>query len=93
MPAQTTNPDERHVVMARDIDYAAIAVHTAIVEKFGRQADLQSVQVTANETTISIYDDGHTAEGTRDHLLAAVRAADSYTKLWKILPTRGETSG
>jgi len=34
--------------MARDIDYAATAVHTAIVDKFGRHSDLQNVDVTAH---------------------------------------------
>jgi hypothetical protein len=77
--------------MARDIDYAAIAVNTAIVDKFGRQSDLQNVKVTANDKTISIHDGAHAAEGTRDDLLAAVRAADSYDKLWEELATRGKT--
>jgi hypothetical protein len=63
--------------MARHINYAAIAVQTAIVEKFGRRHDLQSPNVTAIETTISVRDGPHTAEGTRDDLLAAVRAASS----------------
>jgi hypothetical protein len=76
--------------MARDIDYAAIAVQTAIVEKFGRHSDLQNVRVTANDTTISVEDGAQTAEGTRDDLLAAVRAAESYDKLWEILATRGK---
>ena len=71
--------------MARDIDYAAIAVERAIVEKFGRKNDLQNVAVTANERTISVRDEKRTAEGTRDGLLAAVRAAESYAKLWELL--------
>jgi hypothetical protein len=87
-PATTTHADERRDLMARDIDYAAIAVHTAIVEKFGRHSDLQNVEVTANERTISVHDGAQTAEGTRDDLLAAVRAADSYEKLWEILAMR-----
>jgi hypothetical protein len=76
--------------MARDIDYAAIAVQTAIVDKFGRKSDLQNLTATANERTISLHDRPHTAEGTRDDLLAAVRAADSYAKLWEILAMRGK---
>lgn len=76
--------------MARDIDYAAIAVQTALVEKFGRKNDLQSVTVTAGENTISVRDGERTAQGTRDNLLAAVRAADSYDRLWEILATRGK---
>jgi hypothetical protein len=78
--------------MARDIDYAAIAVHRAIVEKFGRKADLAALAVTANETTISIDDGGQRAEGTRDDLLAVVRAADSYARFWELLPTDGRTA-
>jgi len=31
------------------------------------------------------------AEATRDDLLAAVRAAEPYPKLWEILLTRGAT--
>jgi hypothetical protein len=77
--------------MARDIDYAAIAVQTAIVEKFGRKSDLKDLAVTANDTTLSIRDGAQAAEGTRDDLLAAVRAADSYEKLWEELATRGHT--
>jgi hypothetical protein len=75
--------------MARDIDYAAIAVKAAIVDKFGRKADLQDLALTANERTISITHLGRTAEGTRDDLLAAIRAADSYESLWEFLPTHG----
>ena len=71
--------------MARDIDYAAIAVRTAIVEKFGRQNDLQALEVTANDASISVVDGDNSGEGTRDDLLAAVRGADSYPKLWEIL--------
>jgi hypothetical protein len=75
--------------MARDTDYAAIAVQTAIVGKFGRDSDLQNMAVTANERTISLSDGTRDAEATRDDLLAAVRAADSYPKLWEILVARG----
>jgi hypothetical protein len=70
--------------MARDIDYAAIAVRKAIVEKFGRQNDLHELVVTANERTISLCHSGRQAEGTRDDLLATVRKADSYDRLWEI---------
>ena len=79
--------------MARDIEYAAIAVKSALVEKFGRQNDLQSIEVIANEKTISVRDGGRTGEGTRDELLAAVRAATSYDNLWDILAIRGSTRG
>jgi hypothetical protein len=79
--------------MARDIDYAAIAVNTAIVEKFGRKSDLENLAVTANERTISIRHGEHLAEGTRDELLAAVRAADSYEALWEVLPAGSKSDG
>lgn len=72
--------------MARDIDYAAVAVRAAIIEKFGRQSELRDLTVIANERTISLDHGGRTAEGTRDDLLAAVRAADSYVQLWEVLP-------
>ncbi len=67
--------------MDRDIDYAAIAVKNAIVEKFGRKCDLQNLEVVANERTITIRDGSLALEGTRDRLLAAVRAADTYAEL------------
>ena len=70
----------------RDIDYAAAAVHRAIVEKFGGRDDLQDLRVTANENTISLDHAGRSGEGTRDAILAAVRKADSYEKLWDVLP-------
>ena len=79
--------------MARDIDYAAIAVRTAIVEKFGRQNELQALEVTANDSSISVVDGESSGEGTRDNLLAAVRAAESYAKLWEILATPRKSPG
>ena len=77
--------------MDRDIDYAATAVNAAMMEKFGPQNDLQELKVTANERTISIHQDGCRAEGTRDDLLAAIRAAGSYAGLWELLPTYGRS--
>lgn len=71
--------------MLRDIDYAATAVKTAIVEKFGRHNSLENLQVVANENTISVVDGGRAGAGTRDNLLAALRKADSYDNLWQIL--------
>lgn len=68
--------------MARDIDYAAITVRTALVEKFGRQQDLTALEVEAKENTISVCHDGRATEGTRDNLLAAVRKADSLENFW-----------
>lgn len=72
--------------MARDIDYAAVTVKTAIVEKFGRKNTLTDLTVTANERTLSVQDGAHAAEGTRDDLLAAVRKAENYDELWQFMP-------
>jgi hypothetical protein len=72
----------------RDIDYAATAVKTAIVEKFGRHNSLENLRVIANENTISVVDGEQAAEGTRDNLLAALRKAGSYENLWQIFPRR-----
>jgi hypothetical protein len=69
--------------MLRDIDYAAKAVERAIVEKFGRKEQLQDLQVTAQERTISVRHGERSAEGTRDSLLAAIRKAESYEDLWQ----------
>jgi hypothetical protein len=76
--------------MPRDIDYAAVAVRNAIVEKFGRQHDLQDLAVTANERTISVRHSARSAEGTRDNLLAAVRKAESYDQFWEVSPQAGD---
>jgi hypothetical protein len=75
--------------MARDIDYAAIAVRTALAEKFGWKEDLQALEVIAKERTISLRHGLRTGEGTRHELLAAARDASSYTELWEILAKRG----
>jgi hypothetical protein len=77
-------------MMARDIDYAATAVKTAIVEKFGRKNDLQALTVTAKERTILVEHAGRQGEGTRDDLLAAVRKAADYDELWQVLPQAGK---
>jgi hypothetical protein len=75
--------------MRRDIDYAAVAVKNAIVEKFGRRHDLEDLAVTANERTISVRHCERSAEGTRDNLLAAVRKAESYDQFWELSPQTG----
>lgn len=72
----------------RDIDYAATAVQTAVTNKFGRQQDLQCLKVEAGESTITLTHGPRVAEGTRDNLLAAIRAAESYERLWEILADR-----
>ena len=65
--------------MARDIDFAAVAVEAAIRDKFGRQNDLAGLKVVALDKTISVVDGGNEIEGTRDNLLAAVRKASIYS--------------
>jgi len=69
--------------MARDIDYAATAVQTALVEKYGRKNEMEDLQVIAQERTIAIQHAGRVAEGTRDDLLAAVRKSETYDDFWK----------
>jgi hypothetical protein len=70
-------------IMARDIDYAAKAVKTAIMEKFGAKNDLSGLYVLAGERTISVRDGEAAAEGTRDDLLAGIRDASSYADFWE----------
>lgn len=72
--------------MARDIDYAATAVRSAIVDKFGRGTELADLEVAAQDRTILLAHHERRAEGTRDDLLAAVRKAGSYPQLWDLLP-------
>jgi hypothetical protein len=79
--------------MLRDIDYAATAVKNAIVEKFGRQVDLENLQVTANERTISVQVGDHIAEGTRDSLLCGLRKADTYDNFWQICSEASASAG
>lgn len=76
-------------MVGRDIDYAATAVNTAIQEKFGRKSDLSNLGVEAKEKTILVSDGDRVADGTRDELLAAVRAAESYENLWEVFAARG----
>jgi hypothetical protein len=73
----------RNHTMARDIDYAAAAVNRAIVEKFGRSNELQNLTLTAGESTITVRDGEHCAEGTRDDLLAALRGSETYADFWQ----------
>lgn len=74
--------------MARDIDYAAIAVRKSIVEKFGRQNPLEDLEVSAGEKTIHVIHGAHRSEGTRDNLLADVRQAGNYEQLWEVWDRR-----
>ena len=71
--------------MLRDIDYAAAAVKTAIVEKFGREEALADLQVVAHERTISIQHGQRIAEGTRDRLITAVRKVGGYEQFWQLI--------
>jgi hypothetical protein len=73
----------------QDIDYAAVAVKAAIVEKFGRDAALDDLTLVAKDRTISIKHGRKQAEGSRDNLLAAVRKADSYESFWQVLNASG----
>lgn len=75
--------------MARDIDYAAVAVKNSLVEKFARQNQLEDLEVIANERTISVRQAGRVVEGTRDDLLAAIRKANIYDDFWQVLPGSG----
>jgi hypothetical protein len=74
--------------VSRDIDYAAVAVRTSITEKFGRKVDLASLEITANERTITVRDGDRVAEGSRDDLMAAIRKATDYDDLWNVLPKK-----
>jgi hypothetical protein len=71
----------------RDIDYAAQAVRSAMMEKFGRQNELDDLQVVAGEQSIRVEHQGQAAAGTRDDLLAAIRNSADYASLWKELQT------
>ena len=75
--------------MARDIDYAAIAVRNSIVEKF-RTEQLDELQAIAGDTKIAIHHRGRIAEGSRDDLLANVRSATSYEHFWDLLARTGK---
>lgn len=78
--------------MARDIDYAATAVEAAILDKFGRTSEVADLRVTASDRTILVQQDERIAEGTRDELLAAVRASDTYATLWETLSKQYQPS-
>lgn len=75
---------KRQSPMLRDIDYAAVAVKNALLEKFGRKNSLEDLSVVAGEKTISVRDGQRHAEETRDNLLAGLRKADSYDSFWEI---------
>ena len=57
--------------MDRDIGYAAVAVHGAIVEKFARQTNLAGLEVIAGERTIELRHAGRAAV-VAEPIMAAV---------------------
>jgi hypothetical protein len=72
--------------MGPEIDYAANAVKKAIVDKFfPRQTEPVDLEAISTGKIIALKHDGKSAQGTRDDILAAVRAATSYSNLWEIL--------
>lgn len=78
------------MALDRDIDYAAVAVTKAIMEKFkDTTPEPETLQVVAGERLISIHHAGRTAEGARDDLMATVRKATSYTNFWEVLESEG----
>ena len=72
----------------RDIDYAAVAVKKAIVEKF-KDVPLEDLQLVAGERFLLLHHNGRQAEGSRDNFLAAVRKATSYSNFWECLESDG----
>ncbi len=72
--------------LSRDIDYAALAVKKSLLDKFGRQNDLDALEVTAGERIITVRDGSDVAEGTRDALMAGIRAATGYADFWSGWP-------
>jgi hypothetical protein len=81
--------------MLRDIDYAATAVKTALVEKYGREILIEDLQVKASEHTISVQQGERIAAGTRDMLISCIHKASSYDQFWRMCsetPSRGTTS-
>jgi len=77
--------------MADDLQYAAVAVRKAIVEKF-RTTPLDDLQAIAGGGQISLQHAGRQAEGSRDDLLAAVRKSTSFDHLWEVLKDEGRCS-
>lgn len=72
--------------MGPPIDYAANAVKKAIVAKFfPGQDDVPELEAVSSGKIISLKHEKRTAQGTRDDILAAVRAATGYANLWEIL--------
>ncbi|MCE9551821.1 MAG: hypothetical protein K8T91_00365 [Planctomycetes bacterium] len=77
--------------MADDLDYAAVAVRKAIVEKF-RTTPLDDLKAVAGGGVIALQHAGRQAEGSRDDLLAAVRKSTSFDELWEVLENEGRRS-
>ncbi len=72
--------------MARDTDFAAVAIKTALLDKYSKSNAMEDLELTANERTISIRHGGRAVEGTRDDLLAAIRKSETYDDFWKAFP-------
>jgi hypothetical protein len=78
--------------MVPPIDYPANAVKKAILDKFfPGQADSVTLEAISEGKIIHLKHENRTADGTRDDILAAVRAATSYTNLWEILFISAQT--
>lgn len=75
-----------------EVDYAAVAVRTAIVEKFFGKAEPPDLHLESAGRMISIRDAGRSAQGTRDDLLATVRKTQTYDAFWDLLLSDGRSS-
>ena len=70
--------------MARDIDYAAIAVKRAVLEKYAAGDNLDDLAVDANDRFITVSCGQHRVVGTRDDLMMAVRKATTLEEFWAL---------
>jgi hypothetical protein len=66
----------------RDIDYAADAVRTSMLDKFGRSQSLGDLRVEALDRTIRVSLNGHSSEGTRDELMSRIRRTADLSGFW-----------
>jgi hypothetical protein len=76
----------------RDIDYGAVAVKNAIVERYGRTASVANLHVEAKETSILVEDGEQVVEGTRDNLLIALRKSGSYENFWELATASAQST-
>ena len=75
--------------MARDTDFAAVAIKAALLDKFSRQNAMDDLELVAHDRKISVRHAGRGVEGTRDDLLSAIRKAETYDDFWKVFPRSG----